>query len=115
MTNDGELANRLMHPKYEFKKAYEVELDKPLTEHDGLTAACEIIAFPNTKRRQVGVVLREGRNRQVKRMFEKLGYQIKKLRRAAYGDITTEALARGEWRYLTKAEVKALKQKVGLS
>ncbi len=90
MTNDGELANRLMHPKYEFKKAYEVELDKPLTEHDELTAPCEI-------------------------MFEKLGYQIKKLRRAAYGDITTEALARGEWRYLTKAEVKALKQKVGLS
>jgi 23S rRNA pseudouridine2605 synthase len=121
LTNDGEFANALMHPKREIKKAYKVTLDKSLElEHaeklskgirlsDGKTAPAELtILSRGLQRTEIGVVIHEGRNRQIHRMFEALGYVVEKLDRVAYAGITAEGLGRGDWRYLTKGEVKAL-------
>jgi 23S rRNA pseudouridine2605 synthase len=121
LTNDGEFANALMHPKREVNKAYKVTLDKSLeTEHveklqkgirlsDGKTAPAEItILSKGFQRTEVGVVIHEGKNRQIHRMFEALGYVVKKLDRVAYAGITAEGLRRGGWRYLTKGELKTL-------
>ncbi len=126
LTNDGELANRLMHPKYEFPKAYQVEIEPSLSdEHagllakgiqleDGITSPAEIIILPKSHRKSIGVVVHEGRNRMVRRMFEKLKYEVKKLDRVAYGDITLQNLPRGSTRSLTKQEVRKLRAMVGL-
>jgi 23S rRNA pseudouridine2605 synthase len=122
LTNDGEFANMLMHPRHEVKKAYRVGLDKPLTPEaaaklekgirlsDGKTEPAEIVPIRKGKQIEVGIVIHEGRNRQVHRMFEALDYEVKKLERVAYGGITTEGLGRGRWRYLTSQEVRALKK-----
>jgi 23S rRNA pseudouridine2605 synthase len=127
LTNDGELANRLMHPRYEVKKAYEVELDKSLSveAHGRLragvlidgekTAPAKVYVLAGSRRKRVGVVIHEGRNRQVRKMLEVLGYNVLKLHRVADGPITADGLARGEWRHLTKREIAALKRNVGLS
>jgi 23S rRNA pseudouridine2605 synthase len=126
LTNDGELANRLMHPSHEVTKAYKVTLDKPFAEQDterlkkgirledGMTAESEVYILPGGRRKIVGVVIHEGRNREVRRMFEQLGYEVKKLDRVAYGEITVDGLRRGEWRHLAKAELVKLKKAVGL-
>jgi 23S rRNA pseudouridine2605 synthase len=120
LTNDGELANVLMHPKHEIKKSYKVSIDKPITrEHaidlkkgiklsDGKTDPAEIYIIPNTKNLDIGIIIHEGRNRQVRRMFESLGYEIKKLDRIAYGDISYEGLKKGQWRLLTRREINYL-------
>ncbi len=117
LTNDGEFANKLMHPKFEIKKTYKVTIDKPITsEHseqlrkgvrisDGLTAPAKVLIIPRTDDKEIGIIIHEGRNKQVRRMFEKLGYDVKKLDRLAYGDISYEGLKRGQWRYFTKKEL----------
>ncbi|MBI4547680.1 MAG: rRNA pseudouridine synthase [Ignavibacteriae bacterium] len=122
LTNDGEFANRLMHPKHEIKKTYKVTLDKPLQQKDadkaasgvrlsdGLTAPADVYYVPGGKNNAVGIVIHEGRNRQVHRMLEKLGYKVEKLDRVAYSDITYEGLKRGQWRYLRKGEIRKLQQ-----
>jgi len=122
LTNDGELANSLMHPKHEIKKTYQVEIDKPLSvEHekelkrgvklaDGMTSKSDVYILPKGKRQSIGIAIHEGRNRQVRRMFESFGYEIEKLERVAYDFITSEGLKRGEWRYLTNNEVNQLKR-----
>ena len=127
LTNDGELANRLMHPRYEVKKGYEVELDESLSEDtvgklragvliDGeRTAPAEVHVLPQSKRKRLGMIIHEGKNRQVRKMLEGLGYRVLKLHRVTDGPVTVEGLARGEWRYLTKREISALKHHVGLS
>lgn len=127
LTNDGELANQLMHPRYEVKKAYKVTLDRPLTDQDaerlkrgihledGVTAESEVYFLPGGRRKLVGVIIHEGRNREVRRMFEHLGYEVKKLDRVAYGEITAEGLRRGEWRYLTRQELNLLRKAAGLN
>jgi 23S rRNA pseudouridine2605 synthase len=127
LTNDGELANRLMHPRYEVKKAYEVELDKSLSveAHGRLragvsidgekTAPAEVFVLPGSRRKRVGVVIHEGRNRKVRKMLEMLGYNVLKLHRVADGPITADGLSRGEWRHLTRREIVALKRDVGLA
>jgi len=127
LTNDGELANRLMHPRYEVNKAYEVEIEQGLSDEalrklrtgvslDGETSGpCEVYVLPQTKRKRVGIIMHEGRNRQVRKMFEACGYKVAKLHRVADGPITAEGLSRGEWRYLSKREIAALKEQVGLS
>ncbi len=126
LTNDGEFTNRLMHPKFEVKKAYKVTLDKPLTRDDaqkltsgvrlsdGMTKPAEVYFVPQGKNKIIGIIIHEGRNRQVHRMFETLGYEIHKLDRIAYGDITYEGLPRGRWRYLTKGEIKTLMKNAGM-
>ncbi len=126
LTNDGDFANAMMHPKFEVSKSYQVTLETALTqEHasqlrkgmkleDGKTAPADVYILPGGKGKEVGIIIHEGRNRQVRRMFESLGYEVKKLDRAAYGPITKEGLKRGETRSLTKSEVRKLKEMAGI-
>ena len=127
LTNDGEFANRLMHPHFDVKKAYTVTLDRPIAPEDaeqlskgvklenGITGESEVYIIPGGRRRVVGIAIHEGRNRQVHSMFERRGYEIKKLDRVAYGDITVEGLRRGEWRYLTKTELVNLRKLIDMN
>jgi pseudouridine synthase len=124
-TNDGFLASKLMHPSSEVKKEYHVSIDHSLDEShrdklmkgiyldDGKTAPAEITLIPGTKNKEVVVTIHEGRNRQVRRMFETLGYEIIRLHRVSYGGVTADGLARGKWRFLTDQEVRKLKGLVG--
>ena len=126
LTNDGEFANRLMHPKFDVKKAYKATLDKALAPQDahkltqgmrfadGNTAPAEVYYVPGGRNKVVGVVIHEGKNRQVHRMFEALGYEVEKLDRVAYADITYEGVPRGKFRYLAKGEIRRLKKVSGM-
>jgi 23S rRNA pseudouridine2605 synthase len=126
LTNDGELAQGLMHPRFEVKKVYRITLDKPLAAEDadklkkgirlsdGMTKPAEIVFIPGGKNKIIGIIIHEGRNRQVHRMFEAIGYLIEKLDRVAYADITHDDLARGGWREITKAELNALRRLAGI-
>lgn len=125
LTNDGELAYRLTHPKYEVPRVYNVALDKPITladaqriSHgieleDGLTGECEVIvnAEDTTK---VTLGIREGRNREVRRIFEALGYEVLRLDRKSFATLTTRGLPRGEYRNLTRSEIHELQSLVGI-
>ena len=120
LTNDGELANRLMRPKFEIEKAYNVGLDKPMLPQDaeklskgirlsdGKTKPAQIYSVPGGKNKIVGIVIHEGRNRQIPRMFAALGYEVEKLDRVGYAHITYEGLKRGAFRRLTKGELHRL-------
>ncbi len=126
LTNDGEFANHLMHPRHEVKKAYRVTLDKPLTaDHaeklaggirlsDGKTKPAEVLSIHGGKNKVIGIIIHEGKNRQIHRMFEAVGYKIVKLDRVAYADITYEGLKRGSWRNLTKGEIGKLRELGGM-
>lgn len=126
LTNDGELAHRLMHPRFEVEKAYFVRLDKSLDEKDRMkllrgvkigrkpAKAEEVTLIEKSKRTEVGVVLHEGRNRQIRKMFELLDYDVKALDRVAYAGLTCQGMKRGDWRHLTKKEVAELKAMVKL-
>ncbi|MGB9697096.1 MAG: pseudouridine synthase [Ignavibacteria bacterium] len=117
LTNDGDFANLLMHPRYEIEKKYYAELSKPLSivHREKLTRGIMLdnqktkpckIYFPYEKNYQVvEIILTEGRNRQVRRMFQQFGYFVKKLHRVSYGSIDLTGLEPGQWRYLTKEEV----------
>ncbi len=124
-TDDGEFANRLMHPKFKIPKSYLVtctqsverahlrQLAAGIRLDDGMTAPAEVFPVPGSRGREVGIVIHEGRNKQVRRMFEQLGYEVRKLDRVAYGPVTKEGLARGATRSLTPAEVRRLKELSG--
>lgn len=121
LTNDGMLANRLMHPRYQIERVYNVGLDKGLTEKaaeqiakgistpEFQSSPCELIIdrFDNTK---VTVILKEGKNHEIKKMFETFDYFVKKLDRKVFAGLTTKGLNRGEYRHLTKSEVNNLKK-----
>jgi 23S rRNA pseudouridine2605 synthase len=121
LTNDGDLAQTLSHPKHEVKKIYHVTLDKPLAKQDfdkivaGLElmdgiAAVDALAFTDTKdKTQVGIEIHSGKNRIVRRIFEHLGYDVRGLDRVMYATLTKKNVSRGRWRYLTESEVRALK------
>ncbi|MBM4174232.1 MAG: rRNA pseudouridine synthase [Ignavibacteria bacterium] len=125
ITNDGELAYRLTHPKYEIKREYKVGLDKDIDLRDarnisygieledGKTGPCEVFVDPKDHS-IVNLILAEGKNREVRRIFESLGYEVKKLDRKRFATLSTSSLRRGEHRQLTKAEVRALRDMVGL-
>jgi pseudouridine synthase len=125
-TNDGKFANRLMHPRHEVPKSYKVTCDRTVTRlhleklRSGVplggkkTAPAEVLVLPGGGGKVIGIVLHEGRNRQVRRMFEALGYEIGKLDRVAYGPVTKEGIARGGTRRLTRGEVRALKDMAGI-
>jgi 23S rRNA pseudouridine2605 synthase len=118
LTNDGELANRLTHPRYEVAKTYRVELRRPprdadlrrLSEgvhlEDGPTAPAEVTRLGE---REVEIVLREGRNRQVRRMAEAIDNRVVSLRRVRFGPIELGGLAEGEARLLSEDEVASLR------
>lgn len=126
LTNDGELAQRLTHPQRKVKKVYAAELDKPITEahltqlvtgvelEDGMMHA-DTAAWPDPLQKNlVGIEIHSGKNRVVRRMFEKLGYVVKKLDRVLFANIDKRKLKKGEWRYLTEKELRVLKNSVGL-
>lgn len=121
-TNDGDLAKKLTHPRYQAKKIYQVETDKPVTtEHlelllrgieleDGRIAADHVEYVKDGKSaREVGIEIHSGKNRIVRRMFEKLGYQVVKLDRVQFASLTKKDLPRGFYRHLTEQEVAFLK------
>jgi 23S rRNA pseudouridine2605 synthase len=125
-TNDGDFAHHLMHPKFEISKSYLVSCETMVTrEHverlrkgvkleDGKTAPAEVYIIPGGKGKEIGVTIHEGRNRQVRRMFETLGYEVKKMDRVAYGPVTKDGLARGATRSLTRSEVRRLRELAGM-
>lgn len=117
LTNDGDLAQRLMHPRYKVEKEYEVTLDKPWLPElaakllrgvflDGERARLERV-FP-VKPLLLRVVLRQGMNRQVRRMFYEIGYEVKRLVRVRIGNLRLGDLPRAHWRPLTAGELKSL-------
>ncbi len=121
LTNDGDLASKLTHPKYEKRKIYQVWLDKPVAmEHmqaiadgieleDGEIHADAISYVTEDDLTQVGIEIHSGKNRIVRRMFEKLGYRVLKLDRVYFAGLTKKKLSRGKWRYLTEQEVNMLR------
>ncbi len=117
LTNDGDFAQRLMHPRYKIEKEYDVTLDRPWDPQlaakllrgvmlDGKRARLERV-FP-VKPTLVRVVLRQGINRQIRRMFYEIGYDVKRLVRTRIGALRLGELPRGHWRPLTKTELRAL-------
>ena len=121
LTNDGDLASKLTHPKYVKKKIYHVWTDRDIAEEDMQRLAdgieledgpihADAISYANeTDRNQAGVEIHSGRNRIVRRMFESLGYHVTKLDRVYFAGLTKKNLPRGRWRYLTQEEVNFLK------
>lgn len=121
LTNDGDLASKLTHPKFLKKKIYHVHLDKNLTNadmdqiaqgiqlEDGEVHADAISYASDTDKSQVGIEIHSGKNRIVRRIFESLGYKVTKLDRVFFAGLTKKNLRRGEWRYLTEQEVNFLR------
>ena len=121
LTNDGELASKLTHPKFLKKKIYHVHTDKNVTAADmrqiaeGITLddgdirADAVEYASETDKKQVGIEIHSGRNRIVRRIFEHLGYKVTKLDRVLFAGLTKKNLKRGDWRYLTEDEVNMLR------
>ncbi|MEG2150785.1 MAG: pseudouridine synthase, partial [Bacteroidaceae bacterium] len=121
LTNDGDMASKLTHPKYLKKKIYHVYTDKNVTKHDmeqiaagvtledGEIQADSIDYASETDKSQVGIEIHSGKNRVVRRIFESLGYKVTKLDRVLFAGLTKKNLRRGEWRYLTEQEVNMLR------
>ena len=121
LTNDGELTKKLTHPRYGIKKFYNVTLDKNLgkTHLDKIANGVELedgkaevdsIAYvvPGKYKKEIGLELHSGKNRIIRRIFEHLGYRVKKLDRIYYASLTKKNLPRGKWRFLTEMEVGML-------
>jgi pseudouridine synthase len=123
LTNDGELAHRLAHPRYGVPKVYEADVDgRPSPDvlaqlrdgvelEDGRTAPAGVRSVASSR---IELTLHEGRNRQVRRMCEAVGHPVRGLHRSRYADLDLRGLAPAEWRQLTKSEVAALRARVGL-
>ena len=121
LTNDGDLASKLTHPKFVKKKIYHVWCDRDIAEddmqriadgielEDGPIHADAISYATETDRNQAGIEIHSGRNRIVRRIFESLGYHVTKLDRVYFAGLTKKNLPRGRWRYLTQEEVNYLK------
>ena len=121
LTNDGDLASKLTHPRYEKKKVYHVFLDKNVTRadieqiaegielEDGMIKADDVGYTDEGKKNQIGIEIHSGKNRIVRRIFESLGYRVVRLDRVLFAGLTKKGLRRGEWRYLTEKEVGFLK------
>ena len=121
LTNDGDMASKLTHPKYLKKKIYHVFLDKACAAHDlqqiaegiqledGEIKADDVQYAHPTDKKQVGIEIHSGRNRIVRRIFESLGYKVLKLDRVQFAGLTKKNLKRGDWRYLTEEEVDRLR------
>lgn len=123
LTNDGELANHLMHPRYGVNKTYRLICDGKLTAgeiarltngvelSDGLTAPARVFDVRPTKEggnTALSITIHEGRNRQIRRMLEAVGHTTLRLKRIAYGGLTLGGLRSGEWRYLSQSEIDDL-------
>ena len=121
LTNDGDLASKLTHPKFLKKKVYHVHLDKNITAHDlqqirdGITLddgeiKADAVDYADERdKSQVGIEIHSGKNRIVRRIFESLGYRVTKLDRVQFAGLTKKNLRRGDWRFLTETEVDMLR------
>lgn len=122
LTNDGDLADFLSHPRNNKKKIYQATLDKVATVadlqtlydgvqlEDGMVKADEITFVNQDDKREVGIEIHSGKNRVVRRMFEHLGYEVKKLDRVYFAGLTKKNLPRGKWRFLVEKEIVMLKR-----
>lgn len=122
LTNDGDLTRKLTHPKFERKKIYHVFLDKPVTKNDiiklaegvsldGETIPIDSVAYADPEdKKQIGIELHSGQNRVIRRLFESLGYRVKKLDRVYFAGLTKKNLPRGKWRFLSQKELVMLKR-----
>ncbi|QNN23284.1 rRNA pseudouridine synthase [Planctomycetales bacterium ZRK34] len=129
MTDDGELANRLTHPRYEVPKTYQVAIAGSLTDEDvakltegiyladrgksqAVKAHATEVKFESRDRERTRllITLREGRNREIRRMLARLGYKVKRLKRVGLGPLRLKGVATGQWRPLTRIEVATLRQ-----
>ena len=119
LTNDGDLAAKLTHPKFGKKKIYAVTLDRDLDEIDEATLRAGVmiddekispdaLEFPQEDRKHLGIEIHSGQNRVVRRMFEKVGYRVTKLDRVSFAGLTKKNVARGKYRFLTPKEVAML-------
>jgi len=124
LTNDGDLAKKLTHPKYGIKKIYHVTLDKNLKKddlnkilqgiklEDGIIKVDNIaIVQGNDNKKEVGIELHSGKNRVIRRIFESLDYKVVKLDRVSFAGMTKKDIPRGKWRFLSDKEVSFLKMK----
>lgn len=121
LTNDGALAEKLSHPRNNISKIYHVELDKNLTQgdfnkiqfgielEDGVIKPDDISYVQGGGRNEIGIQIHSGKNRVVRRIFESLGYEVLKLDRVVYANLTKKDLPRGRWRYLEERELIQLK------
>lgn len=124
MTNDGDLADKLSHPRNNITKLYNVELNKSLTQgdlnkigfglelEDGFIKPDSVSYVTGGTKKEVGIQIHSGKNRIVRRIFESLGYEVVKLDRSVYANLTKKDLPRGRWRYLDEKEVIQLKHLV---
>ena len=119
LTNDGDLAARLTHPKFGKKKVYAATIDKDLTEEDynlimqgveldGDIVVPDALEFTKDDRRHIGLEIHSGQNRVVRRMFEKVGYKVMQLDRVSFAGLTKKNVQRGKYRFLTPKEVAML-------
>ena len=126
LTTDGDLANRLMHPKWEIEKIYLIETSRPLGDDDlqklrdgvklddGIASADEV-TFPDpADKSRLAMQIHEGRNRQVRRMLEAIGHEVTKLERIRFAGLTLANLRRGRWRRITDSEIRKLRKLVRL-
>lgn len=124
LTNDGDLAKKLTHPKYQIKKLYHIVLDKNLKTTDFKQIAdgiklddgfvkVDAIAYAvgAENKKEIGIEIHSGKNRIIRRIFESLDYEVVKLDRVAFADLTKKDIPRGKWRFLTEKEVSFLKMK----
>ena len=121
MTNDGDLALHLTHPRYHLSKVYQVEIDKPvypahlsqlklgITLDDGPTLPAEI-TYTDDSKRKFKIILHQGKNRQIRRMFEHFDYRVLRLHRLSIGPLQLGSLQPGQYRPLTPTEINALKK-----
>ena len=121
LTNDGELTKRLTHPRFEKRKVYQLELNKGMRPDDlekiaggimlddGFIKADAINYTDPVDKKQIGIEIHSGKNRIVRRIFEQLGYEIRKLDRVYFAGLTKKGLSRGQWRFLTDNEIHLLK------
>ncbi|WP_345067758.1 pseudouridine synthase [Sphingobacterium thermophilum] len=121
LTNDGQLAEKLSHPRNNVTKIYHVELNKNLTQgdfnkiqfglelEDGFIKPDDLSYIAGASKREVGIQIHSGKNRIVRRIFESLGYEVVKLDRVVYANLTKKDLPRGRWRYLDEKELIQLK------
>jgi len=122
LTNDGDLTGKLTHPRYKRRKIYHVFLDKAVAKTDlvklaegidldGNIIVADAVSYADAEdKSQIGIELHSGQNRVVRRMFEKLGYNIKKLDRVYFAGLTKKNVPRGKWRFLSEKEIVMLKR-----
>jgi len=121
LTNDGELTQKLTHPSFEKEKEYEVSIEKPLSNEnikkiekgipleDGVTLPVKIKKNKSKQKNFIySIIIKEGRNRQIRRMFEKIGHPVMELKRERVGRLTLGNLKMGKWRRLIEKEIKNL-------